>query len=142
MGWKLAVFEDTHDDGTAAMCSCVLGEVIRPGELLATLVALKRLVMSMERAIVALEVLLATKAAGAESADEGLAGVFSQRLLATTAVGWGLRWSRAVCVSRSLSVITVVAIILGCGLGGALAFSVAMDVGIRVSEARRFRGHP
>jgi hypothetical protein len=117
----------------------VLGKVVRPRELLATLVAFERLVMSVERAIVALKVLLATEAARAESADEGLAGVFGQGLLATAAVGWGLRWGRAVCVSRSLSIISVVAIILGCSLGCTLAFSVAMDVGVRVSEARKLQ---
>jgi hypothetical protein len=63
----------------------VLAEVVGAGELLATVGALERLVVGVERTVVTLEVFLTTEAARAESADEGLGGVLSQRLLATTA---------------------------------------------------------
>jgi hypothetical protein len=43
--------------------------------------------MSVEGAVVTLEVLLATKAVRAASVDEGLGGALSQRLLASTAAG-------------------------------------------------------
>jgi hypothetical protein len=64
----------------------VLGQVVAAGELLAALVALERLVLSVERAVVTLEMLLATEPARAECADEGLGRIFGQRLLATAAV--------------------------------------------------------
>jgi hypothetical protein len=64
----------------------VLSQVVTARELLATLIALERLVLSVERAVVALEVLLTTEATRAKSADEGLGRVFGQGLLATAAV--------------------------------------------------------
>jgi hypothetical protein len=67
----------------------VLGEVIAAGELLAALVALKGLLLGVERAVVSLEMLLTTKASVAKIADESLGGVLGQRLLAATAVGGG-----------------------------------------------------
>lgn len=64
----------------------MLSQVVAARELLAALVALEGLVLSVEGAVVTLEVLLATEAARAECADEGLGGIFGQRLLATATV--------------------------------------------------------
>lgn len=80
---------DAHDNSAGTVSALVLAEVVAAAELLATVGALEGLVMSVKRAVVALEVLLATEAAGAKSADEGLGGVLSQRLLATAAGGRG-----------------------------------------------------
>jgi hypothetical protein len=79
---KLRAVEDTHDHGASAVSTLVLGEVVAARELLAAVGALKGLVVSVERAVVALKVFLATEAARAESADEGLGGILGQRLLA------------------------------------------------------------
>ena len=79
--------KNTHDHGTGTVSALVLAEVVGAGELLAAVSALERLVVGVERAVVTLEVFLATEAAGAESADEGLGRVLSQRLLAATARG-------------------------------------------------------
>jgi hypothetical protein len=65
----------------------VLGQVVAPGELLAALGALERLVAGVERAVVALEVLLTTETAAAQGADERLGRVLDERLLATAAAG-------------------------------------------------------
>jgi hypothetical protein len=65
----------------------VLSEVVTPRELLATLVALKRLLLSVKRAVVTLEVLLATESAVAKVAHKGLGGILSEGLLASPAVG-------------------------------------------------------
>ena len=73
------------------MGALVLREVVAPGELLATVSALKGLVVSVERAVVALEVFLTTEAAVAEIADKGLGRVVGKRLLATAAAGRGDR---------------------------------------------------
>ena len=80
---------DAHDNSAGAVSALVLAEVVAAAELLATVGALERLVMSVERTVVALEVFLATEATGAESADKGLGGILSQRLLATAAGGRG-----------------------------------------------------
>ena len=79
--------KDTHDHGASSVGTLVLGEVVRAGELLAAVGALKGLLVSVERAVVALEVFLAAEATRAESADEGLGRVLSQGLLAATARG-------------------------------------------------------
>ena len=63
----------------------VLREVVAAGELLAAVVALERFVVRVQGAVVALEVFLASEAARAEGADEGLGGVFGQGLFATAA---------------------------------------------------------
>jgi hypothetical protein len=78
---------DLEADSASAVGALVLGEVVAPGELLTTVGALKGLVVSVERAVVALEVLLAAEAARAESADKRLGGVVGERLLATAAAG-------------------------------------------------------
>lgn len=71
------------------MGSRVLGKIVAARELLATLVALKWLVVSVERAIVTLEVFLTTEATRAKGADEGFRRIFGQGLLSTTAIDWG-----------------------------------------------------
>ncbi len=71
--WRnLTILQDAHDDSTAAMCSGVLCEVVAARELLAAFIALEWLVLSVEGAVVALEVLLAAEAARAELTDKGL----------------------------------------------------------------------
>lgn len=79
--------EDAHDHGAGTVSALVLAEVVRAGELLTAVGALEGLVMSVERAVVTLEVFLATEAARAESANEGLGGILGQRLLAATTGG-------------------------------------------------------
>lgn len=49
-----------------------MAEIIGARKLLATIGALEWLVVSVERAVVPLQVLLATEAAAAKGADEGL----------------------------------------------------------------------
>jgi len=83
---NLAVLQDTHDDGATTVCSSMLCQIVAARELLATFVAFEWLVLSMEGAVVTLEVLLAAEAARAELADEGLGWVFCQGLLATSSV--------------------------------------------------------
>jgi len=79
--------EDAHNHGAGTVSALVLAEVVGARELLATVGALERLVVGVERAVVTLEVFLTTEATRAESADEGLGRVLSQRLLAATAGG-------------------------------------------------------
>lgn len=77
--------EDTHDHGAGAMGALVLTEVVGAGELLATVGALKGLLVGVQGSVVALEVFLTSEAAAAEGAHEGLGGVVGQRLLAAAA---------------------------------------------------------
>lgn len=84
----LAILKNTHDNGTTAVSARVLSKVVTAGELLATLVALEWLVVSVEGAVVTLEVFLSTEAARAKSADECLGWIFCQRLLPTSTVDW------------------------------------------------------
>jgi hypothetical protein len=79
--------ENAHDHGTGTVSALVLAEVVGARELLTAVSALERLVVGVERTVVTLEVFLATEAAGAESADEGLGRVLGQGLLAATARG-------------------------------------------------------
>jgi hypothetical protein len=65
----------------------MLSQVVAARELLTTLVALKRLLLGVQRAVVSLQVFLATEASVAEIAHKGLGRVLSERLLAATAVG-------------------------------------------------------
>lgn len=68
----LALFKEVHDDGAAAVGAGVLRQVVAARELLAAVGALEWLVMSVEGAVVALEMLLAAEAAVAQLADKGL----------------------------------------------------------------------
>lgn len=77
----------------------MLAEVVTAAEFLATVGALKWLVVSVERTVMTFEVLLSAEATGAESAHERLGRVLGQRLLAATTGGsragsWG--WLLAV----------------------------------------------
>lgn len=81
------IVDEVHHDGTATVGASVLSEVVAPRELLATLVALKRLLLSVKRAVVALEVLLTAEAAVAKIAHKGLGGILSEGLLTSSAVG-------------------------------------------------------
>jgi hypothetical protein len=78
---------DLEADSASTVGALVLGEVVAPGELLTAVGALKGLVVSVERAVVTLEVFLTTEAARAECADKGLGRVVGERLLATAAAG-------------------------------------------------------
>lgn len=69
---KLGAVDDIQRHGTGSVSTLVLGEVVAPGELLTAVGALKRLVVSVERTVVALKMFLTTEAAGAKSANEGL----------------------------------------------------------------------
>lgn len=77
--------KDTHHHGPSTMGSGMLSEIVTARELLATFLALERLVLSVERAVVTLEVFLTTEATRAKGADKRLGGVVRQRLLATPA---------------------------------------------------------
>lgn len=94
------VIDEVHDDGTTRVGASVLGEVVAAGELLATLVALKGLLLCVEGAVVTLEVFLAAEAAVAQIANKGLGGILSQRLLASTAAGRGSNRRSAVVSGR------------------------------------------
>ena len=88
-GWVLHVLvgwlsEDTHAHRACAMSSLVLAQVVRARELLAAVGALERLVVSVERPVVAFEMFLASEATAAERADESLGWVIRQGLLAAT----------------------------------------------------------
>jgi len=74
----LGVIENTHDDGAGTVGPLVLGKVITAGKFLAAVGALKWLLMRVKRAIVTLQVFLATETTGAECADKGLGWVFGQ----------------------------------------------------------------
>ena len=73
----------------------MLGEVVRTAEFLAALTTFEWLVMCVQAAVVALQVFLAAETAGAKGADECLAGILGERLLASATVdgavpiGWG-----------------------------------------------------
>ena len=84
---KLRAVENTHDHGAGAVGTLVLRQVVAARELLAAVSAFEGLVVSVKRAVVALEVLLATEAARAKGADEGLGRILGERLLAAAAAG-------------------------------------------------------
>lgn len=84
---ELGIVDQVHDKRAGAVGTSVLRQVVGARELLATLVALERLVVSVERTVVALEVLLAAEAAVADVALEGLGRILGQGLLAAAAVG-------------------------------------------------------
>lgn len=83
----VVLVNQVHDDSAGAVRALVLSKIVRAGKLLAALVALKRLVLSVEGSPVALEVFLTAEAAVALVADKGLGGVLGQGLLASTTVG-------------------------------------------------------
>ena len=124
----LALSEQVHDNSTRAVGAGMLGEVIAAGELLAALVAGERLVLGVERTVVALEVLLTAEPAVAELADEGLGRILGERLLASTTVG-----GSGVRVVASLGFARLVAVrsstILGSRIGILLVVVVIMVVG-------------
>ncbi|KAI6772564.1 hypothetical protein HG530_003522 [Fusarium avenaceum] len=72
----------------------MLSKVIAAGEFLAALVTLEGLLLSVERAVVALEVFLAAESAVAKITNEGLGRILSKRLLAPSAVGRSRKGSR------------------------------------------------
>ncbi len=80
------MLKDLHNNGATAMGAGVLSEVVASRELLTAFIALKWLVMSVERSIVAFEMFLTAEATRAESANEGLRWIFSQGLLAAAAI--------------------------------------------------------
>lgn len=90
----LGVVNEIHDDGTGAVSAGVLRKVIGARELLAAVVALKRLLLGVKRAVVALEVLLAAEPAVADIADKGLGGILRQGLLAPATASGSRQWSR------------------------------------------------
>jgi hypothetical protein len=94
------IINQVHDDGTAAVGSGVLSQVVASRELLTTLVAFKGLLLCVERAVVALEVFLAAETAVAKITDKGLGGVLSKRLLASSAVGRSRERSRRTLGTR------------------------------------------
>jgi len=133
----------------------VLRQVVAARELLTAVSALEGLVVSVQRAVVALEVFLAAEATRAKSADEGLGGILSQRLLATTAAGrchrGGAVLVRAgvdgiVGVGRltlvvRLSIAVLSALLLGrtplgCGRGGHVVRNVTLSRGQRQAVAK------
>lgn len=69
---ELRAIENTHDNSTGAVSALVLRQVVAARELLTAVSALEWLVVSVERAVVALEMLLTTEATIAESADKRL----------------------------------------------------------------------
>lgn len=83
----VVLVNQVHDNSARAVSTLVLSKVVRTRKLLAALVALERLVLSVEGSPVALQVFLAAEATVALVADKGLGGIFSQRLLASTTVG-------------------------------------------------------
>lgn len=104
---SLGVINQVHDDGTRAVRASVLSQVVGTRELLATFVALKGLLLGVQRAVVALEVLLSAEATGAELADERLARVLGQGLLAAAAVGGSSAGRCAIfrCAGRGVAVL-------------------------------------
>lgn len=72
VGVHVRVVDQVHNDSAGAVCTRVLGEVVGARELLATLVALEGLVLSVQRAVVTLQVLLSSEPSVAQLADKGL----------------------------------------------------------------------
>ncbi|KAK5624450.1 hypothetical protein RRF57_000166 [Xylaria bambusicola] len=59
----LTPIDEVHDDGPTSMSACMLSEVVAARKFLATLVALKRLVLGVKGAIMTLEMFLAAESA-------------------------------------------------------------------------------
>ena len=131
---EFAVLQNPHDDCSTAMCTGVLSKIVRARELLTTLIAFKRLVLRVERAIVTLEVLLTAEAARAKSADKSLGRVFGQRLLAATTVGWGVLCLRSICIAGDVIIISGAWLTLGCSGRSVLAIRVGVDVSVGLTK--------
>lgn len=58
----VGVVDQVHDDGAGAVGAGMLGKIVGARELLATLIALKGLVLGVQRPVVTLQVLLSSKA--------------------------------------------------------------------------------
>jgi len=70
--------QNSHDHGASAVRTLVLAQVVGSRELLATVGALERLLVSVQRTVVTLQVFLTTEATAAERAHESLAWVIGQ----------------------------------------------------------------
>lgn len=84
---QFGVVDQVHDKRARAMGTGMLRQIVGTRKLLATLAALERLVLSVQRPVVTLEVLLAAETTVANVTLEGLGRVFGQGLLAAAAVG-------------------------------------------------------
>ena len=73
---SVRVVNDAENHCASTVGALMLREVVTAGELLATVGALEGLLVSVEGTVVALEMLLAAKAARADVANEGLGGIF------------------------------------------------------------------
>ncbi|KAI6766453.1 hypothetical protein HG531_011675 [Fusarium graminearum] len=122
------IIDQVHDDGAAAVGSGMLGQVIASGELLATLVTLKRLLLCVERAVVTLEVFLAAETAVAKIADKGLGGILGKRLLASSAVGRSGEGSRRTLGARGGTRVATLSSLVGRLLGVARVGSGSSNV--------------
>lgn len=119
----VGVVNQVHNDSAGTVSARVLGEVVRARELLATLIALKGLILSVKGAVVTLQVLLSSEAPVTQLADEGLGRVLGQGLLATTAVlGRHVRGAATLGAARGVSTS-----VRGAGLwGGAAALVLVL----------------
>ena len=83
----LRAVKDTHHDGTGSVGTLVLRQIVGSREFFSAIGALERLIVGVERPVVALQVFLAAEATRAQIADEGLGRVLGKRLLTATAAG-------------------------------------------------------
>jgi uncharacterized protein with PIN domain len=98
---KVRAIQNTHDNSASTMCALVLGQVITARKLLTAIGALEWLVVSVERAVMTLEVFLTTEAARAKSAYKRFGRILGQRLLAATAAGRRSRCSAVLIRARA-----------------------------------------
>ena len=80
------ILQHPHHHGLSTVRASMLRQVITARELLPTLGALEGFVLRVQRAVVPLEMFLATEATRAQRAHKGLAGVVRQRLFASATV--------------------------------------------------------
>jgi hypothetical protein len=102
---QLGAIQDTHDNSASAVSALVLREVVAAREPLTAVSALEGLVVSVERAVVTLEVFLATEATVAQGANEGLGRVHGERLLAAATAGGSCGRRRGLVGAGSNSVV-------------------------------------
>ena len=69
---EFTILQDTHDNCTTAVSTSMLRKVVTSREFLAALVTFEWLVVGVERAVVSLEVFLASEATVADITDERL----------------------------------------------------------------------